>query len=324
MPDPPRELEGSLSDEPLEPGRHRLARPVAPTADGTRISIPVTAVVGEAEGPRVACVAGVHGDEYEGITALLELAEELDPADLAGTLVAVPVANPPAFRAGTRVNPVDGVDMNRIFPGDADGTVTERLAHGLFFDVVDGVDFLATLHGHTGDSLTVPYVEYPSASPVTAGSEAAARAFGAGYVDATDWHEGLLPAAASRAGVPAIEPEVGGMGATLPDRRALYKRGVRNVLAHLGVLAHGSGPDVDDPTEIGRHKLYAPSGGVLRWSVEIDEPIEAGDRLAAIVDYWGRELGAVTSPADGLLGVQRQRASVNPGDLVAMTFEPLD
>lgn len=300
--------------------RHRFAYYVANMADGSRLALPVMVMVGTARRPRLVCVAGVHGNEHEGITALLELWGELPNADLQGTLVMVPVANPPAFRASTRRNPEDMVDMNRIFPGQEDGSITERLAYHLFHGIVLGADFVLSMHGWSDGALVLPYTEYPQESPVTGASLAAARIFGLAHLEAWDWPYGLLCAACNRAGIPAIEPEIGGLGCTVPERRALYKRGVRNLMKHLG-MQPGT-PEVPlSVHQVKRTRLFAPAGGVLHRSVELGAQVNASDEVAAITDLTGRLVAQVNAPVAGFVAAQTLRASVNPGDSVAVIFQ---
>ena len=209
--------------------RQRFALEVARMADGTDIRLPVLVLVGSAPHPRLLMVAGVHGDEYEGIAAQLELWHALAPAQLAGTVVMVPVANPPAFRARRRCSLVDPLDMNRLFPGDATGSLTQRLAHRLFADILPGTDLVLSMHGWSAGGVVVPYVEYPSNTEVHAVSRAAACAFGLEYVEALAFLSGRLGPVANRAGYPAIEAEIGGLNTTQPEGRALYRRGSLNV-----------------------------------------------------------------------------------------------
>src|SRR5919108_584881 len=108
----------------LAPGRHELLVHVAERPGG----------------PRLAVVAGVHGNEFPGPLAVGRLSRSLRPEGLAGTVVLVPVANPLAFDAGTRVSPEDGVNLNRVFPGSADGSLTERLAWALVEGIVQDAD----------------------------------------------------------------------------------------------------------------------------------------------------------------------------------------
>ncbi len=303
--------------------RRRLAYPVATLADGTTLAIPILVLTGQAHRPRLICVAGIHGDEHEGMTAQLEVWEELEPDEIVGTLVMVPVANPPAFRAGMRRNPEDMLDMNRVFPGNASGTVTERLAYHLFHGVVAEADFVLSMHGWSSGARVVPYVEYPRNSPVAEASRAAARAFGLEYVEAWDWPAGMLVAVCTRSGIPAIEPEIGGLGCTVPEQRALYKQGMRNVMRHLGMLP--GEPELPAAIHrVTRQMLFAPSGGLVRRHVELGCAVQAGDLVASVTDLTGVPLASVETPIDGFVAAVRLMASASPGDCLAVIFQPVE
>src|SRR4051794_37580115 len=101
---------------------------------------------GRRPGPTLAVLAGVHGDEYEGPVAIADLLAEIDPAEIAGTLIALPVANPPAFAAGSRTSPLDGLNLARAFDGNAAGSATERLAWTIAQEVIGVADALIDLH----------------------------------------------------------------------------------------------------------------------------------------------------------------------------------
>ena len=110
------------------------------------LAIPFHVFVGRASKPRLLLIAGVHGDEYESVAALHDIASEINPNDLSGTLIIVPVANPQAFYAGMRRNPVDLGDLNRSFPGNPEGTTSERVADLLFQNLVLGSDGVLSMH----------------------------------------------------------------------------------------------------------------------------------------------------------------------------------
>lgn len=303
--------------------RYPYALPAGKMADGTTVSLPVLVAVGQAQRPRLVCVAGIHGNEPEGITALLELWGELDVETLQGTVVFVPVANPPAFRAGERRNPHDGLDMNRIFPGSATGTVTERLAHCLYHEVVAGADFVLTLHGWGRGGMVTPYVEYPRHGEVAPASRAAAVAFGLEWIEAFAWPPGLLAAVCARNGIPAIEPEIGGLECTTPERRALYKRGVRNLMHHLGLLP--GAPTLDQPArDVTRAEVTAPVGGIVHRHGELGEAVRAGALIATISDLLGQPLAEIHAPMTGFIAAQRLAAAVNPGEQIAVIFHAED
>jgi predicted deacylase len=290
-------------------------------ADGTELELPVLVTSGTSHAPRLVCVAGIHGNEPEGITALLDLWNEIEPSDVSGTLVLVPAANPPAFRAGERRNPEDPLDMNRIFPGRADGTITERLAHRLFHDVVAGADFVLSLHGWGRGALVVPYTEYARDAPVTQSSRAAAKAFGLQWIEAFDWPPGMLVAVCARNGIPAIEPEIGGLEITVPHRRALYKRCTRNLMSYLGLMART--PDVPKTVrDVVRVQITAPTGGVLRRTVELGDAIQSGDLIATISDLFGQSRAEAISSLDGFVAALRLTGPIDSGEQVAVIFQP--
>jgi predicted deacylase len=315
-------ITGKIPYDSMAPrSRERMLLPVAAMADGASLALPVLVATGSSLRPRLVCVGGIHGNEPEGVTALLEFWDALDLDALNGTLVLVPVANPPAFRAGERRNPGDPLDMNRIFPGQADGTITERLAHRLYHDVVVGADVVLSLHGWGRGGLVVPYTEYPRDGAVAAASRAAAAAFGLGWLEAFDWPPGMLVAVCTRHGIPAIEPEIGGLECTVPERRDLYKRGIINLCRHLGLLP--GMPEVPARVaDVTRIAVAAATGGVLRREVELGDPIVAGQRIAVIGDLLGRHQAEVVSPVGGFVAAQRLTAAVEPGDQVAVIFTP--
>jgi predicted deacylase len=314
---------GSLSLE----SRHRFSYKVSAMADGSHLVLPVMVLVGGAHRPRLACVAGIHGDEHEGITALLELWEELTAKYIHGTLVLVPAANPPAFRAGRRSNPLDGfvsVDMNRAFPGKVDGDTTQKLAYHLFYGILEGADMVLSMHGWSQDAVLLPYAEYPVDTQVGEASRKAAYAFGVKYVKGfkeNEWPHGVVGEACANAGIAVIETEIGGLGCTMPEQRVLYKHGVHNLMRHLGMEPDEPEIVVNQQEIRGYHILTAPQGGVVRRRVELGDEVIAGDCIATITDLTGEALARVESEVDGLIGVMRLRASVSPGELVAIVWE---
>lgn len=302
--------------------RHRFEYHITTRADGSPLYIPVTVIRGCETGPLLSCVAGIHGNEYEGVTALIELWDKIDPTQFAGTLLFVPVANPPAFASAARKSPVDDVDMNRIFPGDQTGTVTEQLASALLRDIIGPPDLLLSMHSFTSDAMVVPYTEYPVDCDVTDASRAAARAFGLQYVEPFDWPDGMLTAVASQNGTPAIEPEIGGLGCTLPERKALYKQGVQNLMAHLGMTDETQTPSTT-VEQVDRHVLTTTHGGVLLRQKELHDDVVAGEMVATVTDLTGNPVEELVAPTDGFIAVQRQRAVISPGEVAAIVFTPM-
>jgi predicted deacylase len=316
-----RVLDERLDLQALGPGRHRLARTVARMADGGTIRLPVNVLRGSVPGPRLVAIGGVHGDEHDGPAALLDAFDELADAELAGTLVFVPVANPPAFRAVRRWNPADGVNMNRIFPADPHGSITHRLAHILVDEVIRGADFVLTIHGWTTGSLTVPYVEYTADHPTSGAARAGAAAFGLEYLEPLPLLPGRLMSHVAEVGMPACEVEIGGEGITLPERAAIGRRGVTGVLRHLGILA-GPAERPARQRDVVRHEVVAPAGGALRRAPapRVGDRVTAGEPIARICGLNGEPLVDLRAPASGVLAMCRHALPVEPGDLVAAVF----
>ena len=153
-------------------------------------------------------LAGVHGCEYSSIAALVRFMRELDVSALTGTILAVPVASPTSFAARSPfVVPEDGLNLNRSFPGDPDGSLTQVLAHHVFSEFVAGSDLLIDLHGGDMVEALEPFALYDD-SPVRDTAERLARAYGLSYVvcDTTDALGGTTSAAAAAAGIPRSPP----------------------------------------------------------------------------------------------------------------------
>ncbi len=123
---------------------------VSRRVDGTPISIPVILVQGEKPGPVLCLNGGIHGDEFAGMAAITRLAHDIDPAELRGTLVAVPVVNQPAFEDACFTNHYDHVNLNRTFPGSPTGSLTNKIAHTFLIEIVLKCNAMVDLHGGGG------------------------------------------------------------------------------------------------------------------------------------------------------------------------------
>src|SRR5216117_2788347 len=120
--------------------------------------IPITIVRGTQPGPTLALIAGTHGSEVAPVVALQRVRAALDPATLRGTVLIVHVANMPSFlRRTIYYSPVDGKNLNRVYPGKADGTVSERIAYAITNDIIERADYLADIHSGDGNESLRPY-----------------------------------------------------------------------------------------------------------------------------------------------------------------------
>jgi predicted deacylase len=259
----------------LTPGRHQLRYLVPGTTlpDGSPLAIPVTILVGRNPRPRLTAIAGVHGNEYPGPLALLEIAAELDPASIEGTVVLVPFANPLAYNAGTRVSPEDGVNLNRVFPGDPNGSLTLRLAHALVDGIVQDADLAVDLHSAEATGVMMPMSGFREHSgPVALASARAAAAFGLEMSWMMRWAPGTLSTALNQRGIPAVGCEVGGGGIASAQEIELYRDGVMR-------LVRGEQRPLPPEVEV-MEDLTAPTSGILDIKVQLRDEVRAGQLLA--------------------------------------------
>jgi predicted deacylase len=306
------------------PGARRYGTlAVGNLADGTPIEIPVVVVNGAREGKRLFLQAGVHGKELNPIEVLRRVVTGLEPAGLAGVLVGVISANPLSFVARDRRAPYDLEDMNRVWPGKADGAISQRMAHAIYEGGVRGSDALVDLH--TGSSTMLTHSVFGEGD---AASEALARVFGTEVLlmeeRDEDWQRarfaGKLRNTATADGIPAITPELGGHSTFEPERIAAGVTGVLNVLKHLGMI---EGEIVRPARQyVVRNHLTRVSvdrGGLFVPAVVPGDEVRAGDRLGIL--YSPRdfaEVATVVSPNDAVVLSVAENPVLHTGDSAAM------
>ena len=289
------------------------------------LTIPVRIVAGIGTRPRLVLVAGVHGDEYEGIFALADIARELDPCAILGRLVIVPVANPLAVSAGQRCAPADGRDLNRTFPGRANGSPTEMLADCLLNRVLRGADFVFSLHSWSASGSVVPYVEVHHDHPPTReASLKAATASGFGIIWPCEWPQGLMTHAVAELGIPAMEAEIGGCGMSTPCNRRRYKARVHALMSHLGMFGAAQHRPSMRPRLVTGIDIVSPGIGLLRPHVELGQAVDAGTSLATLHDCHGSCLHTMMAPCDGFVAALHNSAMTRTGELVARLFRDRD
>jgi predicted deacylase len=307
-----------------------LSVPVATRADGSPVSLPVLVVRGAGPGKTLLASAGIHGDEFEGMAALRQVQAGLDPASLAGTFVAVTVANPPAFEAGLRTNPDDRQDMARIFPGDPAGTLTEQLAYALTHRFIRHADLYCDLHS-AGQYYAMPrlagYQLRPE--PLLSVQRQAARRFGLPLVWGTPALPGRSLSAAGDFGVPAIYTEITGEGRCRNADVNQYAHGLRQLLALLEISRDRLAPHEpewfveDDRTQAGflQGQNRCPVGGFFEPEVALWDPVQRGQRLGTVCDALGSIRHEVRAPHTGRVVFLRTYPRVLAGDPLCTVLE---
>jgi hypothetical protein len=315
--------------------KRRHAIELVELADGTRVSLPALFVNGASAGPRLYLGAAIHGDEVNGVAILSKVLSELDPAALAGSIVAVLVQNPLALHADHRIalghylkSPLDQApsDPWTCFPGNPEGSLAEKIAH-ILFGLMRTCDYAIDCHTPTRGGRYVPIAILPHpALPAAGRAEELAVAFGSGYVVKTDKgmyvRDGILCVEATRAGVPAFTFEIGEGGRLEPDMVAIGARCVRNALRHLKMVPGTPEP----PARAVRVRefvgLRAARGGLLTTAVELGAPVRRGEVLARIESIYGDALETITAPVDGLFIRSTTLSTVAAGERVATVGVP--
>jgi uncharacterized protein len=269
--------------------------------------VPVAVVRGQAEGPRVTVLAGVHGCEYSAMSAARRLIRELEGKPVAGQVVIIPVLNVPAFtERAPFVVPEDGKNLNRCFPGDPAGSLADRLADAVFSRFICKTDALIDMH--SGDMVEdlIPFTWYDSSLAETQ-SRQMAEAYGLGYIvrhgtEPVHPVPGSTSTAAASLNIPAITPEAGRQGRLEAEAIETHLRGLRRVLASLGVLSDEETAPAPLPSEHldGSSWVRCKVGGWWEPSVGVGESLARGQILGTVTNLQGDLVEEVVAPAGGV------------------------
>jgi predicted deacylase len=253
------------------------------------IPIPIV-VLKNGDGPTALFMSGNHGDEYEGQVALCNLTKTLDPARIRGRVIILPAANFPAAMAGRRTSPIDEGNLNRSFPGDPDGTVTQQIAYYIEHELVPLADLVCDMHSGGSSLMYVPSVLLPGYrhDADMSGPLAALKSFAAplAYVAETNiGADRTIAGAAARQGVQSLGTELGGSGHVTRAALRVAERGVNNLMVHLGILPEADRIAADGPSrilEVGGpdYFVYAPENGLYEPLVELGDMVRAGQPAA--------------------------------------------
>ena len=324
------EIDFSITGKQM--GYLRLPHSVHRSAYGW-IPIPI-ACIANGSGPTAVLMAGNHGDEYEGQVALSKLIRELEPQDVQGRVIVLPMANFPAAVAGRRTSPIDEGNLNRLFVGEARGTVTQVIAHYIEEVLFAEADLILDLHSGGSSLIYLPTSLVPR-PPGQAPSEAQrgiAEAFGLPYAlfyeqfstgDRADH-------AARRKNALYLSTELGGAGTVTPEILRLAEQGSLKALKHVGIY-QGSLDAAEEPATLrsldsgAGDLVYAMDAGLFEPLVGLGDEVRAG-ALAGLIHHPetpGRAATPVNFACDGLVLCKRVPARVERGDcLYHLGVEP--
>jgi uncharacterized protein len=282
---------------------------------GFKVDLPIFLINGNTEGRTLAITAGMHGCEYAGIAAALQLGHRLQPARLCGRIILLPLVNVPAFyQRIPYVCPLDGRNISRLFPGKADGSASEQIAFWLWENVIRRVDYFVDLHGGDLCEALTPYVNchHSDSSPVNDKCLELAKAYGLPFVKKTS-RKTTAYGFAAEAGIPSFLAEAGGQGTCSPEAVALHADGLDRLLRHLGMI---DGPPCEPrPVQLLSRSvgLRCEHDGFYYPKVAVGERVREGQDLGAVLDFRGNVLQSLIAPTDGVVLVLISSLAVSNG-----------
>jgi predicted deacylase len=316
----------SVGTASAAPGQKSNGYLEVPAGVDAGTNIPVTVISGQKRGPVLALVSGAHGTEYTSIIALEKLISVLDPSQIAGTVILVPLVNVQSFEQKVpHVNPVDNKSMNRFYPGKADGTQTERASFLITKQVVDRCDYLIDYHGGDLDESLRPYAYW-----APAGKEAQDRiskemvlAFGLDHI--IIWRDRPTDLGATRyldntstaRGKPSIVVEAGYAGTVEADDVALLVDGTLSTMRALKMFSGDARP-IENPVWLDRVVDVLSEGpGIWYPRVKRGTYVQEGMKLGSVTDYFGKVILEPRAPVSGVILHINAVPSLRKGDNIA-------
>lgn len=305
------------------PGQKATGYLEAPAGVDAGTNIPVVVVNGAKPGKVLALVSGAHGTEYVSIIAIEKLIARLDPAEVTGTVILVPLVNITSFEQKVpHVNPVDNKSMNRFYPGKADGTQTERASYLITKEIVDRCDYLIDYHGGDLDESLRPYAYWgPTGHPEQDHiSKEMVLSFGLDHI--IIWSERPTDPNATRyldntatvRGKPSIVVEAGHAGTVETDDVNLLVDGTLSTMRALKMLP-GEARLIENPVWIEKlSDVLADGPGIWYPLVKRGTYVSAGMKLGTITDYFGKVIAEPRAPVSGVVLHVNAVPSLKKGD----------
>ena len=283
---------------------------------------PYIAIAGLLAGPTVLITAGIHAAEYTGIEAAIRLGRATSPDAVRGTILILPLLNRPGFyERSIYVNPEDGDNLNRLFPGKPDGTWGERFAHRLLTEIITKCDNAIDLHA--GDLIEdlVPFVIYRETGDLALDEriQAMANAYGARWAvksAPTGERPGTLMAVAAQNGVAAMLAESGGRGQLIEEDVVRHVTGVTNILRTIGAIS-GRPKRVPPPTVVKSFEwLRSPVEGIFHCHVKVDQMVKTRELVGEMTDLVGDPIAALTASVSGVVLFTVTSPAIKKGGLL--------
>ena len=312
---------GTATAPPGEMDTGRLV--VGETRDGSEVGLPVAVVNGANDGETLYVQAASDGDELNGVGVLQRVVPQLDPTELSGTILIVGVVNYHAFQVAEHRNPIDDTKMNRAYPGNDEGTSSERIAAATF-EAASQADLVVDLHqGSTSQMIDECRVRCGTRHRLHDACLELAKVFGCGYILDQKGPDGQLARAAPDEGIPTIDPELGGCVGWDEQSIELGVEGVFNVLRYYGFLEDSHTFEAQTRAR-GFDQYGSPTGGLVDFQTELGQRVTRGETLYTITDVFGQEKATVTADSKGIFWRARRLPQVATGEYVCSVGTDVD
>src|SRR6516165_8876934 len=319
-------LSFSIGTASAAPGQKSTGYLAVPAGGDAATNIPVIVINGEKRGPVLALVSGAHGTEYTSIIAIEKLINLLDPSQIAGTVILVPIVNIQSFEQKVpHVNPVDNKSMNRFYPGKADGTQTERASFLITKQVVDRCDYLIDYHGGDLDESLIPYAYWAPTGKEAQDKVSKEMVLAFGLDRIIIWRDRPTDLGATRyldntstaRGKPSIVVEAGHAGIVEADDVDLLVDGTFNTMRALKMLSGNPRP-IENPVWLDRVVNVLSDGpGIWYPLVKRGAYVQEGMKIGFVTDYFGKPILEARAPVSGVILHINAVPSLKKGDNIA-------
>ncbi len=294
--------------------------------NGNKTYIPITIIKGKQKGPTFTIIAGIHGFEYPPIIATQQLLQEINEERLKGSLIIVPIANIAAFYGRSMyLNPLDKVNLNRAFPGNKEGTVTQKIAHFITQNIIPNTDVLLDIHGGDANEDLLPFVCYynnEKKSKQTNMAKKLSEVSGFKHIVSYPYTlEDDKPALftfkqAVQDGKIALSIESGKLGNVQKDAVSMIINGVYNMLNEMKMYENPKSNDGEHVRINGQSYLRASKKGIFYSTYKAGESVKQNEIIGYIKDEFGQLLAQIKATNTGIILYKIGTPPVNIGDTI--------
>lgn len=282
------------------------------------IRLPFTVINGAHNGPVLCVTGGVHPTEYAGIAAAIKLSNEIEPSNLKGALIIVPVVNLPGYEERTYICPIDGVNFNSIFPGKAEGTIGYKIVYKITNEFIKKSDYYVDLHGgDIQESMLCHIFFYRTGNAeLDSKTEALARAFGFKYISPKEPEKtrgGSSFKAAAENGIPACLCECNQGGKLLQAEASKVFEGLLNVMRHLKMI-EGEPKKIEDQEVVNYEWVIPKHGGLFHYPPRPGDFFKEGEVIGELKDLYGNVVETLRSPCTGKVFFMIHNPVIEPGE----------